>query len=132
MAALHAASENNEKELDREQKSHEILEAKLHIRNTVTKFILDQTIGAAVNLLQFSLVMAGFKGATLSQAVQLAKQDFWPLMVAGWKLWPMISLLNFTVVKTVAGRQLVGGLAGVVWNVYLSLVTGGGSEVKQT
>ena len=41
----------------------------------------------------------------------------------------MVSAVNFSVVRSVAGRQLVGSLAGMVWGVYLSLVAGGG-EVK--
>jgi len=125
--ALLAASQNNEKELDREQKSHEILESKLHIPNTISKFVLDQIIGATANTLMFSFVFAGFKGADFAQAVQICKQDFWPLMIAGWKLWPLVSLANFTVVKSVERRNLVGSLAGMVWNVYLSLIAGGGS-----
>lgn len=128
-AALRAASQNNEKELDREQKNDEILETKLHVPNTITKFALDQTIGAALNTLMFSFVIAGFKGADYGQAVQISKQDFWLLMKAGWKLWPAVSLLNFTVVKTVEGRQLVGSLAGMAWNVYLSLLAGEGPDL---
>lgn len=125
-SAISAASHNNEKELDREQKADEILEPQLHVPNTIAKFLLDQTIGAAVNTLLFSLVFAGFNGATLEQATQLARQDFWGLIQAGWKLWPLVSALNFTVVKSVKTRNLVGSLAGMVWNVYLSLVANGG------
>lgn len=80
----------------------------------------------------FSFVLAGFKGADLRQAVQISKQDFWPLMVASWKLWPVVSLLNFTTIKTVEGRQLFGSLAGMVWNVYLSLVAGGVPDVRNS
>ena len=47
-------------------------------------------------------------------------------MKAGWKLWPAVSMLNFTVVRSVTARQLVGNLAGMGWSVYLSLVAGGG------
>jgi len=68
--------------------------------------------------------MAGFKGANLEQAWQIAGQDFWGIMKAGWKLWPIVSLLNYTAVRTVGGRSLVGSLAGMGWNVYLSLVAG--------
>jgi protein Mpv17 len=123
-SAISAAASSNEKELDREQKSDEILEAKLSIPNTIIKFTLDQTIGAAVNTLLFSLVFAGFRGADMAQATQIAKQDFWGLMSAGWKLWPLVSAINFTLVKSVQTRNLVGSLAGMGWNVYLSLVAG--------
>ncbi|KXJ94066.1 hypothetical protein Micbo1qcDRAFT_159035 [Microdochium bolleyi] len=51
-----------------------------------------------------------------------AQAEFVPIMVAGWKLWPLVSLINFTLIKTIEGRSLVGGLAGVVWGVYMSLL----------
>jgi hypothetical protein len=54
----------------------------------------------------------------------VGRQDFWPLMSAGWKLWPLVSAVNFTVVKSVETRNLVGSLAGMAWNVYLSLCAG--------
>jgi hypothetical protein len=50
--------------------------------------------------------------------------EFWPMIYAGWKLWPLVSLVNFAFVKTVTGRNLVGSLAGMGWNIYLSLVAG--------
>ncbi|KAL3422270.1 Mpv17/PMP22 family protein [Phlyctema vagabunda] len=124
-SAIAAAATNNEKELDKEEKTHELLETKLHIRNTTIKFLLDQTVGAAINTLLFSLVFAGFKGANTEQAVQIAKQDFWPMMSAGWRLWPAVSAINYTLVSTIEGRSLVGSLAGIGWSVYLSLIAGG-------
>ncbi|EPE26599.1 hypothetical protein GLAREA_02512 [Glarea lozoyensis ATCC 20868] len=122
-SAIAAAATNDDKELDREEKKHEILETKLSVPNTLIKFMLDQTIGAAVNTLLFSAAIAGFKGATYQQAVWTARQDFWGLMSAGWKLWPAISALNFAVVRSVEMRQLLGSLAGFGWNIYLSLST---------
>ncbi|KAF7559990.1 hypothetical protein G7046_g4172 [Stylonectria norvegica] len=122
----------------------------LSIRNTIIKFVLDQTIGAALNTLLFSTYNHSLRAATapspritnLSKAItywtspgtvdltrvdwnlvwDASKEDFWPIFVAGWKLWPAVSLINFTAVKTVQGRNLVGGLAGVAWGIYMSLV----------
>lgn len=50
-------------------------------------------------------------------------QDFWPILLAGLKMWPFVSILNFTVVPA-DNRLLVGNLFGVVWAVYLSLIAG--------
>jgi hypothetical protein len=44
-------------------------------------------------------------------------------MLAGFKLWPFVSILNFTVVPA-DKRLLVGSLFGVIWAVYLSLMSG--------
>lgn len=122
-SAISAAAANNEKELDREEKTHELLEPKLSLPNTAIKFVLDQTIGAAVNTILFSLAIAGFKGATIEQAMEAAREEFWPIMSAGWKLWPLVSAVNYTLVKSVEGRSLLGNLAGMAWGVYLSLMS---------
>ncbi|KAF5018914.1 hypothetical protein F66182_9093 [Fusarium sp. NRRL 66182] len=123
---------------------------KLSVRNTAIKFILDQTIGATVNTLLFSTYVHALRSAihpvpvitSLPKAInfwtspgtidlsrvdwatvwEAAKSDFTPLVLAGWKLWPAVSLVNFAAVKTVEGRNLVGALAGVVWGIYMSLV----------
>jgi hypothetical protein len=42
-------------------------------------------------------------------------------MLAGLKFWPLVSILNFTVVPA-SQRLLVGNLFGVVWGVYVSLM----------
>ncbi|KAG4438004.1 hypothetical protein IFR05_006505 [Cadophora sp. M221] len=87
-SAIAAAAKNDEKELDREEKTHTLLESKLSIKNTLVKFLLDQTISASVNTILFSLVFAGFRGAGYMEAMEVAKEEFWPLMQAGWTLWP--------------------------------------------
>ncbi len=56
-----------------------------------------------------------------SRLTVLITQNFWPFMLAGLKLWPFVSVLNFTVVPA-NQRLLVGNLFGVVWGVYLSLM----------
>jgi hypothetical protein len=126
---------------------------KLSVTNTIIKFILDQTVGAALNTLLFSTFTHSLRQAMLHapritnlpaaakywsspNAVDFrvvnfavvweqAKTEFWSLMFAAAKLWPAVSLINFTLVKSVQGRNLVGALAGVVWGVYVSLAMGG-------
>ena len=58
----------------------------------------------------------GFKMLTLTQ-------DFWSIMFAGLKFWPLVSILNFAVVPA-NRRMLVGNLFGVLWGIYLSLLSG--------
>lgn len=102
-----------------------IVERRLNVTNTIIKFLIDQTLCASLNTIGFSAGMAGIKGASTSQAMQIAKQDFWPMMSAGWRLWPFVSLANYSVVKTVEARQFVGSCAGLVWGIYLSLISAG-------
>lgn len=73
----------------------------------------------------FLITFSMFRGATLPQAVESAQSEYWDMMKAGWKLWPIVSLSNFAVIKSVQGRALLGSLAGIGWNVYLGLVQGG-------
>jgi protein Mpv17 len=83
---------------------------------------MDQTVGATLNTLAFSLGMAALRGAHWPLAVQIARQEFWSIMRAGWMLWPMVSILNYVFVKSVAMRSLLANLAGVAWSIYLSLL----------
>ncbi|KAG6045125.1 hypothetical protein E4U39_002717 [Claviceps sp. Clav50 group G5] len=122
----------------------------LNIRNTLTKFILDQTLGATLNTLLFSLyihsihmamphaprltsftkaasywVSAGvidFSIVDTRLVLQAALAEFWTIVLAGIKLWPAVSLLNYTLVRTVEGRSLVGCVAGLGWGVYMSMM----------
>ncbi|KAJ6788030.1 hypothetical protein PWT90_06225 [Aphanocladium album] len=119
-------------------------------RNTAIKFLLDNTLGAAVNTLLFSTFTRSLRMASspapritnVTKAVSYwvspnavdfsrvdfdlvwaeAKEEFLPLIFAGYKLWPMISLINFSLVKSVQGRNLLGALAGVGWGVYILLL----------
>ena len=43
-------------------------------------------------------------------------------MLAGYKLWPLVSILNFSVVP-VERRVVVGSLVGLGWGVFLALRT---------
>ncbi|KAL8669988.1 MAG: hypothetical protein Q9168_005450 [Polycauliona sp. 1 TL-2023] len=47
-------------------------------------------------------------------------QQTWPLMTAGFKVWPLVSLLNFTLVP-VEQRTVVGSMVGLGWGVFLAL-----------
>ena len=61
-------------------------------------------------------------GAVRWDAVVARSQaEFWSIVVAGWKLWPFVSIVNFAFIKSIEGRNLVGGLAGVAWGIYMSL-----------
>ncbi|KAI9163264.1 hypothetical protein HJFPF1_04866 [Paramyrothecium foliicola] len=123
---------------------------RLSLRNTIVKFILDQSIGAAFNTLFFSIFMRSLSAAmgnaprvtsvfdaatywTTPGAIDftrvhfdkiwaIALDEFWPIVQTGWKLWPAVSLINYTMVNTVEGRNLVGSTAGMVWGVYMSLI----------
>lgn len=126
------------------------LQAKLSIRNTVIKLALDQSISASLNTLLFSIVnrtlqasmahapaisnifkavsywtSAGsldFQAVDFAEVWRVSCDEFWPILMAGWKFWPGIALVNYTMIKEVQNRNLMGALAGVAWGTYMSLV----------
>ena len=51
----------------------------------------------------------------------ISVQGFWPLVISGLKLWPLVSLLNLTIVP-VNRRVVVGSLVGLFWGIYVSLI----------
>lgn len=97
-------------------------EETLSLRNTGIKFALDQTLGATVNTALFIAGLALLRGHSFASIMHDLRTQFWPMIFAGQKLWPAVSLLNFTVVPF-EYRQLVGSIVGLCWGVYLSLVS---------
>ncbi|KIV86529.1 hypothetical protein PV11_02136 [Exophiala sideris] len=91
------------------------------IANTIAKFLLDQTIGAVGNTLLFIVVLNLMRGAGWSGIVTAVQKDFYPMLLAGYKFWPLVTLVNLVLVP-VEQRMLIGGLAGLAWGVYVSLM----------
>lgn len=124
------------------------MERRLNAGNTAIKLVLDQSIGAGANTILFSVFMHSVQAAMSHRTtgpegsvwflasgraldysqvdwrtvVERSRLEFLPIMSAGWRLWPFVSLFNFAVVRSVEVRNLVGSLAGVGWGVYMSLV----------
>lgn len=149
---MKSAAANDEKELDKEAEEGKLVEPKLNITNTVIKLVLDQTLGAAANTFLFSLFIHSIQAAmprplgtplsnpdkslqyllargaidygkvNWAHVVANSRQEFFTILVAGWKLWPFVSLINFAFVKSIEGRNLVASIAGVGWGIYMSLV----------
>lgn len=96
-------------------------------RNIAIKFFLDQTIGAFLNTVLF-LAFMGYMNATPGQdswavVEKEVRERFWPLLIDGMKLWPLVSLISFVFVP-VEKRVVFGCLAGIGWNIYLSMLVG--------
>ncbi|PNS14837.1 hypothetical protein CAC42_2066 [Sphaceloma murrayae] len=99
---------------------------KLSKTNTLIKFSLDSTLGGTVNTAAFIGGMLLLRGETdMALVADRIGKELVPLMLAGQKLWPAVSLLSFTLVP-LEYRTLFGGLVGVGWGIYLSLIDGKG------
>ena len=97
-------------------------EKSLSIRNTAVKFTLDQTLGATVNTILFIAGIGLMRGRSLDVVTADCREQFWPLIFAGQKLWPAVSIMNFTLVPA-EYRTVVGSVVGLFWGVYLSLMS---------
>ncbi|KEQ72879.1 hypothetical protein M436DRAFT_47606 [Aureobasidium namibiae CBS 147.97] len=93
----------------------------LSIKNTAIKFALDQTFGAVVNNALFIVGIALLKGQSLDTALSALHTDLFPLLFAGQKLWPLVSIISFTLVPF-EHRTVFGGVIGIGWGVFLSLM----------
>ena len=127
-SAIRAAANNDEKTL---ADSPKLVESKLNKTNVLLKFLIDQTLGASLNTLAFIFLMGSLQGQSYEVLKMRAEQEFLPMMIAGYKLWPMVSLAGYGGLKSVEARQLLGSCAGLGWNVFLSLQAGGG-QAKRT
>ncbi|KAL1641106.1 hypothetical protein SLS58_006380 [Diplodia intermedia] len=89
--------------------------------NVFWKFLLDQTVGGVVNTVLFIAGMKALNGGD-AQGIKVAvKEGLWPIFVAGTKLWPLVSIISFTMIP-VEKRVVFGSVIGVAWGVYLSLM----------
>ncbi|KAL2354551.1 hypothetical protein BJ546DRAFT_1026466 [Cryomyces antarcticus] len=109
---------------DINEKAH--AQKKLNVRNTAIKFALDQTVGAVVNTLLFIIGIGALRGNNGSQIMAAIRRDALPLQLAGLRLWPLVSLISFTVIP-VESRTVFGSIVGVGWGVFLSLMAAGGT-----
>ncbi|KAL8687695.1 MAG: hypothetical protein Q9224_005079, partial [Gallowayella concinna] len=85
------------------------IKKRLNVTNTLMKVVIDQTLGAVINVALHLGVVRALQGVPLGECLQVVKEQTWPLMIAGYKLWPLVSLLNFTVIP-VEQRTVVGSL----------------------
>ncbi|KIW09249.1 uncharacterized protein PV09_00173 [Verruconis gallopava] len=93
----------------------------LHILNTFTKFVLDQTVGALFNIPLFIGIIGALKGQSMEHILGKIQEDSFDIYFSGMKLWPPVSLVSYVFVPP-EHRVIFGSIAGVIWNIYLSLM----------
>ncbi|OJD29108.1 integral membrane mpv17 pmp22 family [Diplodia corticola] len=114
------SNDNNSEKKDAQVKD-ERKNAGMDWANVFWKFLLDQTVGGVVNTVLFIAGMKALNGGD-AEAVKVAvKEGLWPIFLAGTKLWPLVSIISFTLIP-VEKRVVFGSIIGVAWGVYLSLI----------
>ncbi|KAF3901569.1 hypothetical protein ABW21_db0202361 [Orbilia brochopaga] len=91
--------------------------------NILKKLFLDQCCGGPINNALFIVGMGLLNGNPWEQIQWNVARDFWKFQFAGWKLWPMVALISFSVVPF-ERRVLFGSLVSLGWTIYLSLLIG--------
>ncbi|KAJ3528814.1 hypothetical protein NM208_g10036 [Fusarium decemcellulare] len=95
---------------------------KFSMRNTLTKWFVDCiTAGAIMNTIAFLIIMGILKGQATSTIWTNIKNETIPIIVAGYKIWPIASIISFSFIP-VHRRIVFLSFIGLLWGIYMSLV----------
>ncbi|KAI9150432.1 PXMP2/4 family protein [Paramyrothecium foliicola] len=91
-------------------------------RNTITKWFVDCiTMGAIMNTVAFLVLMGIMKGQGTTQIWNNIANETIPIIVAGYKIWPIASIISFSFIP-VHRRIVFLSFVGLLWGIYMSLV----------
>lgn len=96
------------------------LDPNISWRNTLAKLILDQTIGLLITSTVFLTVTNIARVPHPLLVFPIIRERLWPLIKAGWHLWPLVAICNFLWVP-VRQRVLVAVCVGFGWSIFLSI-----------
>ncbi|KAJ4326313.1 hypothetical protein N0V84_003179 [Fusarium piperis] len=97
-------------------------EPKFSKKNTLTKWFVDCiSAGAIMNTVAFLIIMGVLKGQATSQIWSNIKTETIPIIVAGYKIWPIASIISFSFIP-VHRRIVFLSFIGLLWGIYMSLV----------
>lgn len=92
------------------------------LKNTLTKWVVDcMTLGAIFNTLGFLVIMGVLKGQPWQQIMSNIRAETIPIIVAGYKIWPIASIVSFSFIP-VHRRIVFLSFVGLLWGIYMSLV----------
>jgi len=93
---------------------------RLNWRNTRMKWFVDCiTMGALFNTIGFLILIGLLKGKSIPEITSTIRQDTFPIIFASYKIWPIASILNFSLIP-VEKRIVFLSFFGVLWSVFLS------------
>lgn len=105
-----------EKDVETEQKEE------FNWANTFKKWFIDCiSMGAIMNTVAFLIIMGLMKSKTLPDIGEAIRKDTIPIIVAGYKIWPIASVISFTFIP-VEKRIVFLSFVGFLWGIYMSLV----------
>ncbi|CRL25848.1 Mpv17/PMP22 [Penicillium camemberti] len=90
--------------------------------NVLLKLLLDQTIGLFVANVVFIICTTGARLQSGTLILQEVQARIFRILLAAWKIWPAVSLVNFLWVPW-HSRVVVTSLVGFGWNIILSVLS---------
>lgn len=92
---------------------------KKDLRTGLTKVAIDQLLFAPIVLVVFISTLSTLEGKSLSEIQTKVRAEFKDLIIANYKLWPAVQVINFTLVP-VEYRVLFLQVVAVGWNTFLA------------
>ena len=77
---------------------------------------------APISLFIFLTVMSLLEGLDTEQAREKLRNNYMPILLVNWQVWPLFQLLNFRYVP-LRFRVPVASIAGIAWTTFLSTRT---------
>ncbi|KAI1070997.1 hypothetical protein NW752_002537 [Fusarium irregulare] len=102
------------------KKSYFSISPDLIWRNVLAKLILDQTIGLAISGSVFLICTNIARVESPLMVLDVIGNRLWPLIKAGWHIWPLVAICNFLWVP-LRSRVLVAVCVGFGWSIFLSI-----------
>ena len=93
-------------------------QSQLSTEVVIGKMALDQFLFAPLHMLYYMRVIGWLEGRPSADVMAKISNDFLPVMMMNWKVWPIVSLLNFKLVPPQL-RVLTLNIVGCAWMVYL-------------
>ncbi|PWZ00153.1 protein SYM1 [Testicularia cyperi] len=95
--------------------------------NIATKVALDQTIASPALTAVFFSVTSLMNGASVEEAKQKVKDNWWPTLKTAWCVWIPVQTVNMAVVPP-SQRLLFVNVVSIFWNTFLSIVSAAGNK----
>lgn len=97
-----------------------LLPGKVTLWIVLCKVLLDQTVWSGTVIAVFFLFISFMEGHSFPLMRQRCRDQWWPTLVVNWLVWPLVQLINLSLVPRQYQIVLVSAVS-VPWNVFLSL-----------
>lgn len=84
----------------------------------VGKMLLDQLLFTPSHMLYYMYAIGFLEGRTAAATAVKVSAEFWPLLKMHWRVWPIVSLINFKLVPPQL-RVLTLNLVALVWMAFI-------------